>query len=408
MKGDNRAIFKAATWAEKAVGYLTEAASKPAPAPVAPALPAPQPEGPAPVVTAAKPAKVRARKCPVQPLAAAASVPTRVESTQAAILATIPTFEAKPGRDVIVETGAGFVPARLVDSWHWADGSIRLAAELTASQGLYRKGETILNGPDKIVPVGMMQRGVVGSYRWIMPLASVDGPVPVAEPAPAPAALPAKDRARKRPVPAPAAMTAPEAMTAPAPRKRARDSRLSLDTGASPAGTATDARKVRQTGRGLFAGRVAQDSALAGNVSAMPVARCTDYDSFVAALGVAKAATCKAAGLGWAMQAGLSVMATVPARWVSCKVFGRISKAPRDQRLPAPRFWPGGQLPAGAIVVADSPRETGPIVFGYWQAAPNPSRYRAKVRKLGWEFSKLTGTWHHAPANDATAIGDAA
>jgi antirestriction protein ArdC len=47
LKGDNRAIFKAATWAEKAAGYLTDAASKPAPAPVAPALPAPQSEAPA-------------------------------------------------------------------------------------------------------------------------------------------------------------------------------------------------------------------------------------------------------------------------------------------------------------------------------------------------------------------------
>jgi hypothetical protein len=150
---------------------------------------------------------------------------------------------------------------------------------------------------------------------------------------------------------------------------------------------------------------VAQDSALAANVSAMPVARARDYDSFVAALAIAKAAACRAAGLAWAVQPGLSIMATVPVRWVSCKIFGGTSRAPRDQRLPAPRFWPGGALPAGAVVVVEGPRESAPLVFADWQAPKNPAYYRAKMQELGWRFAEALGGggWRRIEANDASA-----
>jgi len=37
----------------------------------------------------------------------------------------------------------------------------------------------------------------------------------------------------------------------------------------------------------------------------------------------------------------------VPTAWVACKVYGRTSTAPRDQRFPAARFWQDGALPIG-------------------------------------------------------------
>jgi len=52
------------------------------------------------------------------------------------------------------------------------------------------------------------------------------------------------------------------------------------------------------------------------------------------------------------------VLATLPAAWVSCKVFGRTSKSPRDVRLPAAQYWPGGLLPRGPVYGTDHARET--------------------------------------------------
>jgi hypothetical protein len=78
------------------------------------------------------------------------------------------------------------------------------------------------------------------------------------------------------------------------------------------------------------------------------------------------------------------VIARLPAAWVACKVFGRVSKSPRDVRMPAARFWPNGLLPIGPEYVEDYAREAPPrpqadehvrsffrdMAAGLWATAP--------------------------------------
>jgi len=77
------------------------------------------------------------------------------------------------------------------------------------------------------------------------------------------------------------------------------------------------------------------------------------YDDFTPALVAAKNAAVAELGLHWHLLPGASVIATLPAAWVACKVFGRTSKAPRDTRLPAARFWQNGLLPVGPDYAAE-------------------------------------------------------
>jgi hypothetical protein len=81
------------------------------------------------------------------------------------------------------------------------------------------------------------------------------------------------------------------------------------------------------------------------------------YDDFSPAHTAAKRAACAELGLRWALVPGASVIARLPAAWVACKVFGRVSKSPRDVRTPAARFWPNGLLPIGPEYAEEGPRE---------------------------------------------------
>ena len=71
------------------------------------------------------------------------------------------------------------------------------------------------------------------------------------------------------------------------------------------------------------------------------------YDDFVPAYNAARAAIAVELGANWHLFPTAYQWARVPAPWASCKVFGRTSKAPRDMRLPAARYWPTGKLPVG-------------------------------------------------------------
>jgi len=77
------------------------------------------------------------------------------------------------------------------------------------------------------------------------------------------------------------------------------------------------------------------------------------YDDYAAASVAAKNAAAAELGLHWHLVPGASVLATLPAAWVACKVFGRTSKSPRDVRLPAARFWANGLLPLGPDYAAE-------------------------------------------------------
>ena len=71
------------------------------------------------------------------------------------------------------------------------------------------------------------------------------------------------------------------------------------------------------------------------------------YDDFVPAFNTARRAAIQELGAHWYLVPGAAVWARVPSAWVGCRVFGRVSHAPRDQRFPAARFWPTGELPLG-------------------------------------------------------------
>ena len=82
------------------------------------------------------------------------------------------------------------------------------------------------------------------------------------------------------------------------------------------------------------------------------------YEDFSPVSFAAKCAAVDAHGLLWALVPGASVLARLPAPWTACKVFGRVSRSPRDVRLPAARFWPNGALPIGPEYGAEGPRES--------------------------------------------------
>jgi hypothetical protein len=71
------------------------------------------------------------------------------------------------------------------------------------------------------------------------------------------------------------------------------------------------------------------------------------YDDFVPVYNAARAAAVAALGERWYLAPGASAVARLPAKWVRCQVYGRVSAGPRDVRLPAAQFWPAGMLPAG-------------------------------------------------------------
>jgi hypothetical protein len=127
------------------------------------------------------------------------------------------------------------------------------------------------------------------------------------------------------------------------------------------------------------------------------------YDDFTAAHSAAKAAACAALGPRWSLAPRASVLGRVPAAWVACKVFGRVSKSPRDMRMPAACYWPGGALPVGPVYSADYARETAPL------GCPM-ARLRAEHRGIiayarqwqsAWESGLLRRQLHASLANAA-------
>jgi hypothetical protein len=80
------------------------------------------------------------------------------------------------------------------------------------------------------------------------------------------------------------------------------------------------------------------------------------YDDFVPAFNAARHAAIAAYGERWALNPDARVWARLPAAWVTVKLSqGRTSTAPRDQRLPAARFWPKGRLPIGPEYAEPAP-----------------------------------------------------
>lgn len=71
-----------------------------------------------------------------------------------------------------------------------------------------------------------------------------------------------------------------------------------------------------------------------------------NYEGFAAAWNEAASNARDTLGPQWHLDSG-TVCARVPATWVACKVFGRVSRSPRDMHIPAACFWPANDLPVG-------------------------------------------------------------
>jgi hypothetical protein len=79
------------------------------------------------------------------------------------------------------------------------------------------------------------------------------------------------------------------------------------------------------------------------------------YDDFVPAYNAARHAAIAALGERWWLVPGASTWARIPSAWAACKVYGRISHAPRDRRLPAAHYWPAGVMPSGPEYAEPAP-----------------------------------------------------
>jgi antirestriction protein ArdC len=469
LKADNRAIFKAASWAEKAAGYLNGlAVGAPAPAPIAPARPAPAPVAPEPAAIAAmsRPARAprgapamasqiaapsrwrsklaswaeRFRPAPAPAPIGAPSVPyaildgTNAAGEPAALPVPAPAPVATPAQTVATPRPTVPAPAapEPIGNTERLGAALQAIADEKAAKRKARRAGKVAPAPAPAPAPVATPAQTVATPRPTVPAPAAPAPVkpePVKPVAPAPAPVKPRKARRSRPVSAPAPVATPAqtvatarptvpapAVPAPAapepvkpvapapapvkPRKgKGRRSRPapapSLAESEALAAVKPASRRA-QHGSGLYRERLAQDQSLSRNASVLPAPTIRDYDSFIAALAIAKAGACRVAGMRWAIKPGASVLARVPSRWVACKVFNRTSRAPRDMRLPAAKFWPGSVLPAGADIAPDAPRETGPIVFG--AARITPDFYLAKMGELGWSVNK--GAWSKA-ANDA-------
>lgn len=95
------------------------------------------------------------------------------------------------------------------------------------------------------------------------------------------------------------------------------------------------------------------------------------YADFQAAHKDAREQAAFELGPHWKLVAGASVLARLPAKWVTVKIgvtVGinrragkalRVAKSPRDVRLPAAEFWEDGELPIGAEYFAEYAWDTG-------------------------------------------------
>lgn len=66
-------------------------------------------------------------------------------------------------------------------------------------------------------------------------------------------------------------------------------------------------------------------------------------------------------GANWHLVEGASYWGTIPPkmrRFVTAR--GSVCKAKPDARLPAAKYWPGGELPAGIVLSPDMPRDRTP------------------------------------------------
>jgi hypothetical protein len=81
-------------------------------------------------------------------------------------------------------------------------------------------------------------------------------------------------------------------------------------------------------------------------------------EQFWTACQVAKRAARDALGYRWDLVEGESHHMIMPVRYGGFRtLMGTRLKVSRDQRIPAARWWVGGELPPGVVAMLDGPRE---------------------------------------------------
>lgn len=84
-------------------------------------------------------------------------------------------------------------------------------------------------------------------------------------------------------------------------------------------------------------------------------------EAFFEARGAACRAAAAEVGANWHLIEGASHWATIPPKmrkFVTAR--GSVCKAKPDARLPAPRYWAGGVVPEGIVLMPDMPRDRTP------------------------------------------------
>jgi hypothetical protein len=123
-------------------------------------------------------------------------------------------------------------------------------------------------------------------------------------------------------------------------------------------------------------------------------------------------------GENWHLVEGASYWGTIPPKmrkFVTAR--GSVCKAKPDARLPAPRYWPGGELPTGIVLSPDMPRDSTPRAvvlqaeftrkferakLTYDRALEAMNRSRERLNSGGSAFTYGTG-WHRTAHRENVA-----
>lgn len=142
----------------------------------------------------------------------------------------------------------------------------------------------------------------------------------------------------------------------------------------------------------------------AKRAEAQPAPSFAGYADFARAFNAARAAVAEVFGPRWHLHPQAYVWARLPAALASVLVEApkgdqdgqRWSKAPRDQKLPIARFWPGGELPIGPEY-AGSPTQLKPTKLQRVRDAEPVTKRRPSGISLPSGRERADADWYVEP-----------